>query len=483
MRRGQKPKFYHSVVKLIVCYGMAICVMIACVFLFCSFNWKVEAESYSFTQSSRKIQNPNRGFYYIYKFWITDGETDYMQDVAKKYREDAGTSLTLVEINLQNYREGEISDKGLANIEALFRALETIDKQFIVRFLYDWDGENETYEPESLDIILNHMKQLESVLRGHSRQIFAVQGLFIGNWGEMNGTKYVSPEELQSLTLQLEQVTETSTYLSVRTPSQWRNITGIVSPAPQTLAGSSLGMRLGLFNDGILGNETDYGTYGTKDLPEIGPFTGWLRQDELAFQDNLCRLVPNGGEVIRNNPYNDFSNAVRDLSRMHITYLNEDYDKEVFAKWAKETVTEEGCFSGMDGYSYIERRLGYRLYIDNVLLDPDDSGRNVSVDITLKNAGFAPIYKDTESKLLLYSEEKSELFTYDVLGNLSALAGGAEADVPLALHLDIPVKDLSRTRYTVYFLIKDIDSGKYIVLANEQMAELMGYPVGTIEIM
>lgn len=105
------------------------------------------------------------------------------------------------------------------------------------------------------------------------------------------------------------------------------------------------------------------------------------------------------------------------------------------------------------------------------------------MDITLKNAGFAPIYKDTESKLLLYSEEKNELFTYDMLGNLSALAGGAEADVPLALHLDIPVKDLSRTRYTVYFLIKDIDSGKYIVLANEQMAELMGYPVGTIEIM
>ena len=53
------------------------------------------------------------------------------------------------------------------------------------------------------------------------------EGLFIGNWGEMNGTKYENDEDLVRLTKQLYSVTDSSTYLAVRTPDQWRRIMGI----------------------------------------------------------------------------------------------------------------------------------------------------------------------------------------------------------------------------------------------------------------
>ncbi len=143
-------------------------------------------------------------------------------------------------------------------------------------------------------------------------------------------------------------------------PSQWRGITRIKEPDRENLAKDPLAIRLGLYNDGMLGNETDYGTYGSK---ETGGEGRLRREDELTFQNELCRYVPNGGEVINDNSYNDFQNAIRDLGIMHVTYLNEGHDEAVLEKWKNTKVTGGGCFHGMDGYTYIERHLGYRLLI------------------------------------------------------------------------------------------------------------------------
>ena len=182
-------------------------------------------ENYRFRESARELRNPGRGFYNLYRYEITDEKVNYWQLVQEMYRGDENTTLSLVEINLQKYREGEISEAGMGNMEALFQALGDLDKQLIVRFMYDWDGENEKYEPETIDIILRHMEQVEDVLREASGQIFVVQGLFIGNWGEMNGTKYSGDDDLFRLTEKLDSIMEPSIYLAVRTPEQWRRIT------------------------------------------------------------------------------------------------------------------------------------------------------------------------------------------------------------------------------------------------------------------
>ena len=149
-------------------------------------------EKTQFTESARELKNPDRGFYFIYGFMIQDEETDYAKLVEEKYRNDTETGITLVQINLQNYRDQEISSEGISNIDKLFCALESIDKRLIVRFLYDWDGLALGREPGRLDTVLLHMSQLEEVLRRHRSQIFLMQGLFIGNWGEMNGTPYAN---------------------------------------------------------------------------------------------------------------------------------------------------------------------------------------------------------------------------------------------------------------------------------------------------
>ena len=114
-------------------------------------------EGYVFTESAMELQNPGRGFYQIYRFMIMDKAVDYSRHVQELYLGDESTRLSLVEINLQAYRKGEITGTGIGNMKSLFRALGQIGKQLIVRFVYDWDGENQKYEPETIDIILNQI--------------------------------------------------------------------------------------------------------------------------------------------------------------------------------------------------------------------------------------------------------------------------------------------------------------------------------------
>lgn len=458
------------------------------------FHWNVSVVPEKFEESSRSLENPNRGFYYIYGFYIKDEQTDYVQQVQEKFEKDTETKLSMIQINLQEYRDRPITEEGLANIRALFEALKKIDKHWIVRFLYDWHGENEEKEPEKIDIILTHMEQVGDILREYHNQIFTLQGLFIGNWGEMNGTRYTDRESMRLLAEQLAEVTDDTMYLSVRMPAQWRKITG----TEDVFGGGAFTGRLGLFNDGMMGNESDYGTYGSESKENT--FAPWSREEELDFQEKLCAHVPNGGEIIVDNPYNDFENAVRDLRTMHVTYLNEDYDKNVLDKWARTKIQTEDSFDGMNGLEYIGRHLGYRLLIQNVAMAHNFKEDTVRVEIGLQNKGFAPAYKECRAMLAVRrvdadSDEKSvwqkirmrlnrndspEVNVIELSGDIRELAGGNDADDVLTFSAELPFRGASGAVYEVYFYLEDAISQTHIELANEQREEALGYLIGTI---
>ena len=262
---------------MVLLFSVGVLLVLICIFLAAEQIGKDNIRLRTFTESSRELHNPNRGFYRIYMYEITDKKVNYKKVIADQFQDDIQTDLSLIEVNLRNYREGAISEEGLDNIDALFEELESLEKGLIVRFLYDWDGEIEKYEPENLDIILMHMEQLEVILRRHRDQIFIVQGMFTGNWGEMNGTQYSRADHLRELTGKLMEVTDESTYLAVRMPSQWRRIM-----TDERLRGRELrrkdilsdpvARRLSLFNDSMLSDESDGGTYGTEEYGGGGGF-------------------------------------------------------------------------------------------------------------------------------------------------------------------------------------------------------------------
>ena len=461
---------------LIFRFLLTIAALAGCVFLWKGMRLQADLESFLFTESSRELRNPNRGFYCLYTFRITEEETDYQQLVKQSYHRDKNTELTQIQICLQAYREGPISEKGLADIEELLCAVEAMDRQLIVRFLYDTEGQGEQQEPPSLDIILRHMRQLQPVLTKKDRHIFLVQGLFTGNWGEMNGTRYDTDEDLQRLAEQLAAATAPSTYIGVRIPAQWRRI--MVSEQLKNV----LDGRLCLFNDGMLGNESDYGTYRPENVVGEDVLGRKFPQEELDFQKELCRRVPNGGEVINSNPYNDFENAVEGLKERCVTYLNRDYDEAVMDKWKDSVWEDGGCFQGMDGYSYIERHLGYRLFIEKADMKYNQRKNCIEVNVGLKNAGFAPMYKEPHIKLILYSEMDGERPSIDMKCDIRNLTGAEEADTVETAHARIPLEELGRGTYEVYFRMEDPDTGRVIQMANEEDAQEYGYAIGRIRL-
>lgn len=446
-------------------------------------------EGFAFTESARELKNPNRGFYHMHGYMIKDEARSfksYQEDLGWRFAKDHDTSLTMIQINLQNFKNREISEKGLASLDNLFKALkENVgDKHLILRFLYDWDGKNMQYEPDSLDTILRHIEQVSPWLKENQEQIFLTQGLFIGSWGEMHSSKFLGQENYQILANALYEATADSTYLSVRMPAQWRMITGIADPEQVVREDGSLASRLGLFNDGMLGSWSDYGTYGDQTREEHGDFTFWNRQEELAFQDILCRTVPIGGEIMNPNKYNDFENALQDMKVMHVTYANRDFDTKVFDKWARTTVSEDSCFNGMDGLTYMERHLGYRLVLRETAFDYDWKKDLLTAGITLQNVGFAPIYRKAQVELVLYDAENGREYSY-VLGpeqDIRDLAGGTMSDELKTLRWELPLGGMPRGELEIYFRIADELSGETILLGNEQDPDRRGYRVGTLRL-
>lgn len=487
----KRGKRYRRAARIRMLFIFGLLILLVWWFVLREEDTKVEIEEVSFSESSKALKNPRRGFFHLYSFTITDEKQDYYELIERTYKDDLDTSLTFVQISLQNYNEGEITKEGLSNIEELFSALELVEKQLIVRFVYDTEGEIERHEPESLDIITNHMEQLAGIVGEHSKQIFIMQGIFIGNWGEMNGTQYDSDDELRLLAGKMAEITNDDIYLAVRTPAQWRCITQMEYKLEGTLDSHPFAGRLGLFNDGLLGNASDYGTYASEDDMMFRNYPKWSREAELEFQDGLCRETPNGGEVITDNAYNDLEHALEEFRLMHITYLNKDYDQEVLNKWAQSTVTEEGCFDGMDGLTYMERHLGYRLLINKAVIKEQSkeksdgekkSKKTLAVDIEMKNVGFAPIYKEPEVSVVFYNGEERSLLSYELSGSLHELAGGKESEESVTLHTDVGVDELKKGTYEVYFSIVDPDSGKHIQLANEEEEEQYGYRIGAVRL-
>lgn len=440
----------------------------------------VQVSITQFEESGKTLKNPNRGMYQQTGYYISRMMEDYRDAVARNYAFDTETTISLVQINLQEFANGPITDQGIRNIENLFTALETVDKQLIVRFLYDWQEKNEENEPKSIDIILNHMDQLAPIINAHADQIWMLQGLFIGNWGEMNGTKYTSKEDLSKLATKLDEVVNDDIYLAVRMPMQWRMATDCANPEEVVKGNEGLKNRLGIYNDGMLGNAYDYGTYGEQSRSVVGDFNYWNREEEIAFQETLCRAVPNGGEVIIPNPYNDFDNAVADFSNMHVSYLNQSYDTDVYSKWFKTTIEDGSVFDGQPGFLYIQNRLGYRLVLSDNQIEYKSAKDTLNIQFNIKNNGFAPLYAEPKTMIYVVNSETGAYEAYPIETDLCALAGGVDADKVQTLEESISMFGKCAGTYEIYLELKDVKSGEPIYFGVEQEPSDMGYLLGTV---
>lgn len=422
---------------------------------------------YALRESVRDPGNPYRGFYSICRMHADSEMLEEHQIPVDQFELPDGQTMVLLEINLQHFRSDDLSPAALDLIDRAFRHFDAIGASLILRFMYDWEGQGAMHEPATLGVILRHMEQLAPMLHAYGALIYIVQGLFIGSWGEMHNTRYTSQSDLITLAAKLAECTSPHTYIALRCPHYWRMIFRTYSPASfKDVLRGNLQARFCLFNDALLGSDTDLGTYGTLSRSASTHCSDKLnRYEEINFQNQLCRYVPNGGEVIRESPLNDIRNAVRTLSAIHLSYLNSNYDRAVLDKWRNGSQGGYGgVFRKASDYDYIAAHLGYRFHLlksDLVVSKQSDTPHELR--LTLVNKGFSACYRPLNVSIVLCHADSDDL--WEIPLSTDTRTWQPDEIIPLHAALHFPISQES-IRCLVGLRIQCPLSGQEIRLAN-----------------
>lgn len=415
-------------------------------------------QSNKFVKSTASLDNPYCGWYQIYPYMLSEQPLD-SDTITKNVKEDP-YRLAMIQINLSNYNNTAISDIALSQLDYILSLWSDSNKQLIIRFLYDWDGNISATEPADINIILNHIKQTSAIYNKYAKSIYILQGLFIGNYGEMHGSCHQSKEDIICLAKKIYEESDPSIFLAVRTPTQLRTI----SDGTNGLTDD----RLSLFNDGMLASESDAGTYSDGE-----------RSKEISYQNELCKKVPNGGEVIINNPYNDFNNAIKDLKIMHVSYLNSMYDLNVLNKWKSATYNKNDIFKGCNGFEYINKHLGYRYSANSSSFTfktyEDDYAK---LSVTLKNTGFSTNYYPFNHEITCIDKKTGKSYSASV--NSSKTDGSGKVTDIIQLEANIDVRHMTSGEYNIYLKTTDSKTDETIKYANDMQLTDNGYLIGTL---
>ena len=344
------------------------------------------------------IQNPigaGRGWFSIFPFKLSQSyDFEEMKWCLKKEE-----SLVLARINISEYNQMEIPDKALKNFQNIMQFFRKYEKKVILRFVYDETGQGLINEPSSLRIILGHIRQVGSIMEENSDIILTTQGTFVGSWGEMHTSRYINKENIADVIIALYKATNGTVRMAVRRPSQHREL-----QSARRLPVDEIMSMVGIYDDALMASVDDYGTFDLSDI-----------EADKNYVAKAAQNLPVGGEAVNANIENDGQKAILYLKKLHISYLNSQYDLQVLDKWKNEQMP-----TGTSIYDYITKNLGAVLQIRKI--KEDIIGKYVR--ITVVNTGFAALYQD--AYLIISNEEGSMVFQSKTLKFLQS-----EADIDI----------------------------------------------------
>lgn len=315
------------------------------------------------TESGERLDNPDRGFY----IQVQTNEPDKIREAAAEVR------LILLAFDIEDCAGRETIPR--ERLEELRRALRTAEEAGVgVIFRAAYGFRRDVEEPEEAAAMGRHIQQIGAVLNEFDQGILVVQAGMLGAYGEWHSSRFLegTEEECRESRLyvlrQWERCLEPEIRLAVRRPRFIR----------EAWAAGVLTGRLGLHNDALLSNESDMGTYDDPALDREGELK-WVRAN-LADQ---C----NGGEMPSPGALNAPKNADREFSLLGLSYLNMMYNREILESWSRQTL------EGVNARSFLENRLGYRLFISEIHMDAYQlqrrlSDSEISLDLRFTNAGY-----------------------------------------------------------------------------------------------
>lgn len=342
-------------------------------------------------ESTEYLVNPACGWCRIYPFAL-EKEPDFGELYWCLQEKE---SLVQAVILIGAYREGPIPEEALERLAKIFSFFRNNGKEMILRIAYDGTGQGLMAEPDQMQIVLTHMQQLGPVVSQSAEDILTAQGFFIGSWGEMHDSRYLSKEKLCVLSDTWRKAAGEKITIAVRTPWQWRMLSGF-----GTKPGTN---RMCVFNDGMFGSQTDLGTYGVKKRTAADWEESWCRADELDFLQEMNRALPYGGEAVGTAQEGSLKAAAAEMKRTYLRYLNATHDEKCLGLWKQELWEEKGVFKGVNGYDYIGTHMGCRPVIRKV---SGKALKGLHLEIVIENIGFAYLLEEAEAVITAKAGER-----------------------------------------------------------------------------
>jgi hypothetical protein len=365
-----------------------------------------QSSTINYISSSAVIGNPERGWYDDY-YSHTGGSTlstNYRPLSTKELilnRERDNITLILRLFYLHEFLEQPaVSELYLGKIQADFDSIRAAGVKCIIRFAYSASDKAAVWDATP-DKVFSHIESLRSVLSANGDIIAGVQAGFIGAWGEWYytknfarpgfGTNATDKENRKILVDKLLDILPEHVTVGARTPAIMRYVTLSDTPVDETEAFTGTNKsRIGHHNDCFLANISNYGTYLNLEA-------------DLAYLHETTKYTITGGETCdATNVYSDFVNSVPKLQELHWTYLNRDYNKNVYNKWIAQ-----GC------YQEINLSLGYRIrLVSAIITDSANQGTSLNLSVKFSNEGYAA---PTQYKPVQF------VFTHTLTGNQTTL--------------------------------------------------------------
>ena len=440
-------------------------------------------------ESTRALKNPGCGWYHIYTFDLSK--------VIFLYIDCEEEELVLLLIDIHAFRGCEqIPKEALEYYSSILTFFEQHDKGIILRIVYDTKGRGMENEPSSIKIVKSHMKQLGSIICEHMGEkkslhgkILVHQGLFVGSWGEMHGSKFLSEARMKELSDTFLEATKGSCPIAVRKPVQLRQLRWQKTASSPLQNASNINFTL--FNDAIFGSETDLGTYGTIRKSALSENserekTPWAREDELSWQQSFMQQSFCGGEVLGgmntvsessgNTDYPqrtlDWNQVVADLAKMHVSYLNSIYSKEVLDDWKAQRIMWNG--KEISEYDYIGRHMGYRFTVTHVKISRVSQEKKKQtqsqmsksvIKITIKTTGFANLCEEAVCRLIL-TENNENIKAFDIKSDPSTWNSGTDTVIESPILQEVWTQQSQQTM--IFLQLIRIRDGRIIEWANEE---------------
>lgn len=398
----------------------------------------------SYTEITDKISNPERGFYQPIYFRMEPTSCTPIT---------SGHKLIHLRIDISSFSKAvngvkdlELTDIALAGLNQTLANIKESGGSVILRFAYDdhFNG-NKDKEP-SLTMILKHIEQLKPVFETNKDVISYIElGLF-GPYGEMHTSKICTTENVsQAIDAMLESAPE-EIKIGVRTPkyyTEWAKIdrSKIDDPSNITKKGTKA-YRIGLYNDGYLGSETDLGTYAN-------------RTKEIAWLEQQAKHTLYGGEVVANyatgTPLNTVAYMSQEAFKTHTSYLNIEWNNTVINSWknTEKYNGEDKLYVGLSGFQYIDNHLGYRFVLrKSEVVNKIEANENVRLKLEIENVGFANLINSKVVTIVLSNGTKS----YEIPTKIDATTWDSKEKANVDIEVPLP-KNIELGDWNIYLRI------------------------------